>query len=107
MALEGLSRYLLLPELVLLEVRVAPRGGNELFAEKVSTFEVCPRCATRSSSVYDRRWVRLRDDPLRGGQVILWVKKRRLWCRPCERPFTEPVDGVRKGYRTTERYRRR
>lgn len=107
MALEGLSRYLLLPELLLNNVRKAAQGGSEFFAEKVSAFEVCPRCATRSSSVYDRRWVRLRDDPLRGGQVILWVKKRRLWCSTCERPFTEPVDGVRKGYRTTERYRRR
>ena len=69
MALESLSRYLLLPELVLHDLRKAAQGGSELFAEKVSAFEVCPRCATRSSSVYDRRWVRLRDDPLRGGQV--------------------------------------
>jgi transposase len=107
MALEDLSRHLLLPELVLLDVRKAACGGTELFAEKVSAFEVCPRCATPSSSVYDHRSVRLRDDPLRGGQVILWITKRRLWCRPCKRPFTEPVNGVRKGYRTTERYRRR
>jgi transposase len=107
MALEGLSRYLLLPELELLNMRKAAQGGSELFARKVSEFEVCPRCATPSSSIYDHRLVRLRDDPLRGGQVILWVKKRRLWCGTCKRPFTEPVQGVRKGYRTTERYRRR
>lgn len=25
-------------------------------------------------------------------------------CRPCGRPFTEPVQGVIKGKRTTERY---
>ncbi|HEV8246182.1 MAG TPA: ISL3 family transposase [Polyangiaceae bacterium] len=107
MALEGLSRYLVLPELLLLNVRRARHGGSELFAEKVSPMEVCPRCATPSKSVYDRRWVRLRDEPLRGGEVTLWVKKRRFACATCQRPFTEPIDGVRKGYRTTQRYRRR
>ena len=107
MALEGLSRYLVLPELLLLDVRPKRGGGTELFAEKVSPMEVCPRCATPSKSVYDRRWVKLRDEPLRGGEVVLWVKKRRFACGSCKRPFTEPVDGVRKGYRTTQRYRRR
>jgi transposase len=110
MAEDSFSRYLVLPELRLL--RVQPHGpgglgGTELFAEKVSTMEVCPRCATPSTSVYDHRWVRLKDDPLRTRQTILWVKKRRLSCRTCRKPFTEPLEGVRKGYRTTERYRRR
>jgi transposase len=107
MALEGLSRYLLLPELRLLKVRKGAHNGSEFYAEKVSAFEVCPKCATRSGSVYDRRWVRVRDDTLRGGDVVLWIKKRRLWCATCQRPFTEPVPGIRKGYRTTERYRAR
>src|SRR5689334_25357968 len=110
MAVESVIRYLLLPELELLEARAAGpdgRWGTEFFAEKRSEFEVCPKCATPSRSVYDRRWVKLRDDPLRGGEVILWVKKRRFSCATCKRPFTEPVAGVRKGYRTTERYRRR
>jgi transposase len=110
MAEDSFNRFLLLPDLRMLEAR--PRGpgglgGTELFAEKVSAFEVCPKCATPSSSVYDHRWVRLKDDPLRTRQTILWVRKRRFSCRTCRKPFTEPVDGVRKGYRTTERYRRR
>ncbi|HKO50875.1 MAG TPA: transposase family protein [Polyangiaceae bacterium] len=82
-------------------------GGTELVAEKVSPMEVCPRCATPSTSVYDRRWVRLKDEPLRLRQTILTVRKRRFWCSGCKKPFTEPLPGVRKGYRTTERYRRR
>ncbi|HTQ02612.1 MAG TPA: transposase family protein [Polyangiaceae bacterium] len=97
----------MLPELLLLDVRPRSGGGTELFAEKVSLMEVCPRCATPSKSVYDRRWVKLRDEPLRAGEVVLWVKKRRFACSTCRRPFTEPIDGVRKGYRTTQRYRRR
>lgn len=101
------TRYLLLPELRLLETRAFGKdglGGTELLAEKVSTMEVCPRCATPSESVYDRRWVRLKDEPLRLRQTILSVHKRRFWCRLCKKPFTEPLPGVRKGYRTTERY---
>jgi transposase len=104
---ESLARYLLLPELRLLKHQKPEGGGVFLFVEKTSAFEVCPRCATPSSSVYDRRWVKLRDDPVRGGETTLVVRKRRFQCRTCQRPFTEPVAGVRKGYRTTERYRRR
>lgn len=104
---ESLSRYLLLPELRLLENRKSETGGVLLFAEKVSEFEVCPKCATPCQSVYDTRWVKLRDDPIRGDDTVLWVKKRRFSCPTCKRPFTEPVPGVKKGYRTTERYRKR
>ncbi len=104
---ESLSRYLLLPELRLLENRKSEAGGVLLFAEKVSEFEVCPKCATPCRSVYDTRWVKLRDDPIRGDDTVLWVKKRRFSCATCKKPFTEPVPGVRKGYRTTERYRKR
>ncbi|HEY1537352.1 MAG TPA: transposase, partial [Polyangiaceae bacterium] len=104
---EGFIKFLLLPELRLLETRQGQRGGTEFFAEKTSEMEVCPRCATPSQVGYDRRWVRLKDDTLRSGDVVLWVHKRRFYCKACQRPFTEPIDGVRKGYRTTQRYRSR
>lgn len=41
----------------------------------------------------------------RRAEFRLIILKRRFSCRPCRRPFTEPVDGIRKGYRTTQRYR--
>jgi transposase len=77
-----------------------------LTAEKRSAFEVCPRCATPSSSTYDHRTVRVKDDPMRGQHIVLEVRKRRLFCRPCRKPFTEPVLGIRKRGRVTERYRK-
>jgi len=104
---ESIARLLLLPELRLIKNQKSDNGGLRLFAEKTSEFEVCPKCASPSRSVYDRRWVKLRDDSLRGDEVILWVHKRRFSCTQCQRPFTEPIAGVRKGYRTTQRYRRR
>jgi len=110
MAVESVIRYLLLPEVELLDARPAGpdgRWGTEFFGEKRSDFEVCPKCATPSRAVYDHRWVRLKDDPLRTKPATLYVRKRRFMCKTCKRPFTEPLQGVRKGYRTTERYRRR
>jgi transposase len=38
--------------------------------------------------------------------VYLEIKKRRFWCKPCQKPFTEYIPGVRKGFRSTERFRR-
>jgi transposase len=81
-----------------------PRGGVDLYVEMTSGLEVCPRCAAPSRSVYDRRWTRVRDAPLRSAEVRFVIRKRRFMCHPCKRPFTEPVAGVVKGHRTTERY---
>lgn len=101
----SVARQLLLPELRLLKTRRGARGGLDLVVEKTSQHEVCPRCASASTSVYDRRQVMIRDEPVRRAEFRLIILKRRFSCRPCRRPFTEPVDGIRKGYRTTQRYR--
>jgi transposase len=103
---ESLIRTLLLPEQSLVSFRRCDGGGIEVIAEKRSKEEYCPRCATRSVTGYDRRIVAVKDDLFRGRTVRLVVRKRRLWCRPCGKPFTEPVPGIRKGFRHTERYGR-
>ena len=87
----------LLPELSFLKQRVGPRKGVDLYAEKRTPMEVCPRCATRSWSIYDRRWVVVRDEPMRRAEVRLVIRKRRFMCGPCKKPFTEPVQGIIKG----------
>lgn len=104
---ESLAQGLLLPELRLLKTVYAKGSGyTELWVEKTSPMEVCPRCATPSRSTYDRRWMRAKDSPLRSKRLTLWIHKRRFSCHPCGRPFTEPVAGIRKGSRCTERYRK-
>jgi len=52
------------------------------------------------------RDVKVHDAPFRGNDVWIKIKKRRFYCKHCKKPFTEPVSGVRKGKRTTERFRR-
>lgn len=101
-----LSRFLLLPELKLTRWAKVGFATNLCEAKKISRLEICPKCATPSKSVYDTRRVKLKDHPIRGKQVLLTVAKRRFYCRPCKKPFTEPLAGVKKGRRTTERYRR-
>src|SRR4051812_43113621 len=104
---ESLIRALLLPELSLVSFRPIPIARTiEVVAAKQPREEFCPRCATASNVGYDRRVVRLKDESFRGYQLRLTVQKRRLWCRPCAKPFTEPLPGVRKGFQHTERYAR-
>ena len=104
---ESLIRTLLLPELSLVSFkRIRDSRVIEVVARKVPKVEYCPHCATPSEVGYDRRRVVLKDAPFRDLRVRLVVIKRRLWCRPCGKAFTEPLPGVRKGLRHTERYGR-
>lgn len=103
---EKLSRFILLPELKLTAWKKDQIASSVVQAKKTSEFEVCPKCATKSAVVYDHRVVRLKDAPVRGNSIRLSIKKRRFYCKPCRKPFTEPVQGVGKGHRTTQRYRR-
>lgn len=103
----SLAEGLLLPELRLLDVRDPKHSGvMSLYTEKTSEMEVCPKCATPARTIYDRRWVRVRDENIRARRVFLWIHKRRFACKRCRKPFTEPVPGIRKWGRTTERFRK-
>lgn len=103
MPTESLARYVFFKELVL-EGFQGVAGGTVYQLRKKSDFEVCPRCANTSSVVYDHRTVRVKDEPIRGKFVVMQIRKRRLMCKPCNRPFTEPISGISKGHRTTERF---
>jgi len=59
-----------------------------------------------ATAVYDRRWVTIRDSPIRSKKVVLRIRNRRFSCPSCNAVFTEPVPGVRKFARTSERYRK-
>ena len=100
------SKVILLPELNLINHWQQDRFRSHYRCFKQSSFEVCPRCAVKSYSVHDRRWVKLKDQPIRGSGIGLHVLKRRFRCPSCKKVFTEPLQGVRKGFKTTERYRR-
>lgn len=100
------DNFILLPELKLLARWNPAKYRNHYKAFKQSEFEVCPRCACVSKTVYDRRWVKIKDHPIRGSGVYLNILKRRFRCGSCKKVFTEPIQGIKKGNRTTDRYRR-
>lgn len=100
------DNFILLPELKLINFWNPARYRNNYRVKKVSDFEVCPRCAVVCRSVHDRRWVTVKDQPVRGSGIKLHILKRRFRCSNCRKVFTEPVQGVRKGHKTTERFRR-
>ena len=99
--LENISKLCLLPELKL--IQVIPPGF--FVCEKVSNAEVCPSCANLSQSIYDHRWVLIRDAPIRDKAITFKILKRRFWCKLCAKTFTEPVPGILPGRRTTQRFR--
>ncbi|MBK8202080.1 MAG: transposase [Bdellovibrionales bacterium] len=100
---ESTQNFILLPELKMLTHWQSHKFRTHYKCAKESKFEVCPKCATKSYSVHDRRWVKIQDQPIRGSGIQLQVLKRRFRCPGCKKVFTEPLSGVRKGYKTTER----
>ena len=104
MPLNRLSNFVLLPELKL--TKIVSVGGHDAVwsCEKIPQLEFCPRCAAPSTSTYDHRVIQVRDSPIRGHGARLLIRKRRLWCKPCAKPFSEPVPGIQKGKRHTERF---
>lgn len=104
---ESLARFVLLPELRLVGI-THDRPATNIYeaVKKRPEHEICPRCASPATAYYDKRRVTLRDEPLRNSQVKLVVHKHRWWCKKCKKPFTEPLQGVMPGRRTTQRYRR-
>lgn len=101
-----LARFVFDAELKVVKHWQVGRFKTHYALEKITDFEVCPKCAVKSYSVHDRRWVVVQDAPIRGAGIYLHIHKRRFRCPTCKKVFTEPVQLVQKGYRTTRRYRR-
>lgn len=106
MPLKKLSRNFLLPELKFINFKKTSKRTYEILAQKCSEFEVCPKCATISTHVHDRRWVKVKDAPVRGHIYFLKILKRRFRCTKCKAVFTEPIPGVKKSARITQRFER-
>lgn len=106
MSKNNLTNFILLPELKLVRSVRESRSTGRLDCQKVSKTEYCPKCAHPSAVAYDHRTVRIKDAPIRGRLMILSVRKRRLWCKVCKKPFTERIPGVKSRKRHTERYAR-
>lgn len=102
-----LARLVSLPELQVTYVDGRSQPGWLIISfESISQVRACPHCAGLCESVYDHRWSKCLDSPIRELKVKLKIHKKRYWCSQCRRIFTEPLHGIFKGARLTERLRR-
>ncbi len=102
-----LIKFVLGKELKLLRTRRFKQGHLWLCEKSKREPEACPKCASLSSTRYGSVVVTVRDEDLRGQPIWLKIKKHRYLCKPCRKPFTEPVQGVMPKRKTTQRFRRR
>lgn len=104
MSVSSLTRFMLLLELKLLNF--FQRGSTRLYYQTVkhSPFEICPKCASPSSKVHDKRVVQIKDAPVVGKHKYLQIVKRRFRCPRCKSVFTEPIQRIKKYARITQRF---
>ena len=100
-----LLRKLMLPELKLLNVEKISNKTLHYHCIKKTEWEVCRKCPTKSFNVHDHRTVTIRDTKLHSKNIKLIIKKRRFRCPNCKSVFTESINGIRVGHRTSEKYR--
>jgi len=98
--------FLGLPELEFSKETKQLKNIIELYCKKTSKMKVCPKCATQCTTTYDKRMVTIKDTPIRDKLVFLKITKRRFYCKTCKKLFTEPVQGIIKGYRSSVRFRK-
>lgn len=102
----NLARWCALPELKFVRFIGRIRGWFEVELHSESEFRACPKCQQLSRMVYDHRWVKVLDSPLRDRRVRLRIKKKRFYCRQCKKPFTELLHGIYGFGRSTDRLQR-
>ena len=74
-SIDRLARFITHSELKILDWVQTGIAHNVARCEKISTQEVCTRCAQASSAIYDHRWVKIKDAPIRGKSVNLCLNQ--------------------------------
>ncbi|MCO5144435.1 MAG: ISL3 family transposase [Oligoflexia bacterium] len=103
---DHLVNHLLLPELKFVNISSPGVATRILTVEKTTSFEICPYCANKCFSIYDHVYQKVKDAPLRHKLVYLKIRKRRFRCKSCKKIFREPIKGIFKGFRTSQRFRK-
>jgi transposase len=101
-----LTKTLLLPELKLIAISKISDMTQLWSMQKLNLGAVCPKCATFSRSIHDSRRVKIHDQSFNQKDIYLEIKKHRYLCKPCKRPFTEPIPGILPRKKTTQRLRK-
>lgn len=103
---ERLSNFILLPEIKILRTQRKGQTTNIYYCEKKRMQEYCTRCASGNNWVHEYRTVTIKDEPIRGKNIVLKIRKRRLKCKDCGKTFHEPIPGILPRKRFTQRFKR-
>ncbi len=101
-----ITNFLLLPEIKIIKHERIGISDNLYTCVKVPKQEYCPHCASGKYWVHEYRWVKVKDEPVRGKQINLKIRKRRLKCKSCSKTFNEPIPGILPRKRFTQRFKR-
>lgn len=86
---------------------IVVQGKHLVWAESKYEFGVCPICGVVTSSYHDSYRRTVRDLPILGQPVYLFLLQRRFLCHQCEKPFNETFEAVDVQQRQTLRLQRR
>ncbi len=102
----NLADEILPKELKFIESKSFRRGYLWEVVKVRREFEICPRCTEKSSVRCGKVFVVVREAPLRKKPLWLRIQKHRYYCKRCRKPFTENVEGIWPGRRTTSHFRK-
>lgn len=104
MPYQRLSNFVLFSHLELVRSFNWPQWQNNYECQVKRHNAFCTKCGALSESIYDHRLVKVKDAPIRQTGVLLHIRKRRFFCKECQKPFTERLPGILPKQRTTQRY---
>ena len=100
----ALTRLLDLEELTVTALELQPHVHQlYLHCTPTSAVAVCPHCHTASGQIHQAHRRTIRDLPWGPWTCYLHLTRRRFWCAPCARPFTEALTALAPWARTTRR----
>ncbi len=92
-----------LPEFTVKNYRFIDGFGLVLILENKEKKATCPHCGKNSDKLHQNYRYKGRDLPLMEHDVYLRVNRRQFKCSPCQKPFTEHFDCLKKTRTYTER----
>ena len=92
-----------LPEFKVKNYRFIEGFGLVIIVEKKEKKASCTNCGKKSDKLPQNYRYKGRDLPMMEHDVYLRVNRRQFKCSPCQKPFTEHFDGLKKTRTYTER----
>ena len=88
-------------------ISMTPHKNGYLWEVKKSeSFSACLRCGSINLVKSGKATSLVREEPIRSQPLWLKIHKHRLYCKDCKKTFTEPVQGIWPGQRSTQRFRK-